>query len=564
MPGPTPNPAASEAKLRLLLLGSLHRKLAHARQLDRAAQAGFSMAAVMLVILICIMGSMALAVRSGSGLLASRFQSQSREARDAAEAGLVQVVGELNKSQNRRMLVSGLPLSAWSTSPDARQQNPCRQLPTATPTLSTARGLAGNSIQNLVSGDASRRFILKSVRYSNKDRTLWTESTYNSAGVLSTSSSSPGFDNSKNQLVNLTAATPNNVGYIQFVVEGEVRRGGTQVSRATVTREYQVVPKCCERSFNGPGDIYGNDKTTCTSGSDSTGKLGVVTGFSGGGVTKASGSAGEILGPDGNRLQAILCVTSGTSCGGSVDSISTANGPVPVTPIAINLDPPPTFPGTTTNKGSISSETYFRVNQGNTAIEACNISGTTLSGCTTVNYCEKVTSTVADYHCRMSDISMGNKLLTADTTGGRIAFYFNDTPGTVSTGGNGGISHTKCSTFPGATTACATQALASDFDRLSFFGNQTYNSFDLQGTPNALSVFVYFRQGTVSLGGNAELVGSIWSNNLELNGSFEIAAPPTGCLTGTSAFCTLIGGGVLPNEVLFDWVARSTSQGKQY
>ncbi|MCT0224852.1 hypothetical protein [Synechococcus sp. CS-1328] len=539
------------------------------RQRDRAAQAGFSMAAVMLVILICIMGSMALAMRGSSGLLASRLQSQSREARDVAEAGIVQVVSELNNPPNRRMLVSGLPLSSWGTTPDARQQNPCRQLPTATPTSSQARALAGNSTQNLVSGNSSRRFILKSVRYSNSNRTRWIESRYDSAGSLSTSNSSPAFDNSTNQLINLQTASsgqPDNLGYIQLEVEGEVIRGGTQAARATVTREYQVVPKCCGLSFNGPGNIYGNDRTICTSGSDNTGKLGVVTGFNGGGVTKASGGAGDILGPDGNPLQAILCITSTATCGAGVSSISTSGGnTVPVTPIAINIDPPPTYPGTTSNKGSISKvNTYMRVNSTDTAIELCDISGSTLSGCSTANYCEKVTSTVANYHCRMSDIDTGTKVLTIDSTGGRIALYFNDSPGTVATGGTGGIQHVRCGSFAGATTACATAAPASQFDRVSFYGNLASNVFDLQGTPGVLSTFVYFRQGQVNIGGNAEIVGSLWSNNLELNGSFEIAAPPTGCVTGGGAFCTLIGGGGAPSEVLFDWVARSTAQGKLY
>ncbi|MFY8149302.1 MAG: hypothetical protein ACOVNL_08810 [Prochlorococcaceae cyanobacterium] len=527
------------------------------------------MAAVMLVILICILGSMALAMRSGSGLLASRLQSQSREAREVAEAGIVQVVSELNNPPNRRMLVSGLPLNAWGTTPDARQQNPCLQLPTATPTSSGARALAGNAIQDLQSGDTSRRFRLRSVRYSNTNRTRWIESRYNNAGVLTTSNSSPAFDNSTNQLINLQAASsgqPDNLGYIQIEVQGEVRRGGTQVSTATVTREYQVVPKCCGLSFNGPANIYGNDRTTCTSGSDNLGKLGVVTGFNGGGVTKAAGAAGELNGPDGNPLQAVLCITTTTTCGGPVSSISTLGGnTVPVTPIAINLDPPPTYPGTTTKVGSISKvDAYMRVNSGNTAIELCNISGSTLSGCSAPNYCEKVVNSFADYHCRMSSIDTGTKLLTVDSTGGRIALYFNDSPGTVASGGTGGIAHVRCGSFAGATKACTTSAAASEFDRLSFFGNLSTNVFDLQGTPGALAVYVYFRQGLVSIGGNAEVVGSLWSNNLEVNGSFEIAAPPTGCLSGGGAFCTLIGGGNAPNEVLFDWVARSTAQGKLY
>jgi len=101
------------------------------------------------------------------------------------------------------------------------------------------------------------------------------------------------------------------------------------------------------------------------------------------------------------------------------------------------------------------------------------------------------------------------------------------------------------------------------FDRLAFYGNQTYNNLNLQGSANNLSLFVYFPRGLVSLGGGASLKGSIWTSSLATNGGFTIQAPPTNCQVNTQGFCSLTSGGG-GGTLLFDWVARGATQTRFY
>ena len=57
-------------------------------------------------------------------------------------------------------------------------------------------------------------------------------------------------------------------------------------------------------------------------------------------------------------------------------------------------------------------------------------------------------------------------------------------------------------------------------------------------------------------------MGSIWSNTLAMNGNFRIAVPATGCELNSQGFCSLTNGD--NGTLLFDWVARSTSQTRFY
>ena len=529
-------------------------------------EAGYSLALTLLVVLASLLATVALALRGGSGQLAAAWQSQSREARQTAEAGLTAIIGELNKAPNRRMLVSGRGLGAWSSSPDALQQNPCLQSTAVVPTTSLARSYGGATTQNL-DGDTSRSFVLRSVRYANNTRDRWLESRYDAAGNLISSSSGTSYDNSGNQLVNLKASTPPAVGYLQLGVEGRLSRGGTVVARSLVTREYQVVPKCCGRSFYGPGGVFGVDARSCNNGA-SDGKLGLVVGFSGGGIS-VTGQSGTVLGPDGDRLDAVLCVTTGSSC--SSTGITTQTGSVPVLPITLEVQPAPSPPSSLTSSAALTlngtQNKVLRFNSAGTAMELCDVSGSTVSGCTATGYCLVQTNSTADGHCRLQRLDLsGSAQLAIDSSRGRIALYFNDgsgsTAGTINTGGSTGLRHMRCSTPPAATAHCTTAAGLVDFDRLAFYGNQTFNSLNLQGTPQALSFFVYFPKGTVTLGGNSSAMGSIWSNTLAMNGNFRIAVPATGCELNSQGFCSLTNGD--NGTLLFDWVARSTSQTRFY
>ena len=91
----------------------------------KPGERGFSLAMVLLVLLTTILGSMAIASRSTSGLMAARNQSSNREARDVAESGATENISELNKEQNRKLLVT--PRDSWDDGTNAIK-NPCSSL----------------------------------------------------------------------------------------------------------------------------------------------------------------------------------------------------------------------------------------------------------------------------------------------------------------------------------------------------------------------------------------------------------------------------------------------------
>ena len=52
-----------------------------------------------------LLGGLVLVVRSSDGVIGATFQRDSSDARDAAETGMIRIVGELNLPQNRGLLV---------------------------------------------------------------------------------------------------------------------------------------------------------------------------------------------------------------------------------------------------------------------------------------------------------------------------------------------------------------------------------------------------------------------------------------------------------------------------
>jgi hypothetical protein len=58
-------------------------------------------------------GAVAIANSSSNTLLRSAFQGQSREARAVALAGAETIISELNRVENRRLLVTGEDVTTW-------------------------------------------------------------------------------------------------------------------------------------------------------------------------------------------------------------------------------------------------------------------------------------------------------------------------------------------------------------------------------------------------------------------------------------------------------------------
>lgn len=254
-------------------------------------EGGFAMALSLFVAATVLVGWVALANRSNSSRLGAALQDENREARIAAESGLAVVIDELNRPANRRILVKGQmigvsanpALEPWNqpiTNNSSALVNPCantevkteeRIRPTA---LATSIGQGENGDYIPLTGRSgsdryARRFRL--VRYELKNADRSTGPDYDPDNVnLRPNPVDPGS--------NTVKFPKRGVGYVELTVEGQVLRGGKLLSSSRVTQELQVVPKCCNRSFRGPGDmsrqgersddnflpgIYGDDNRFC-------------------------------------------------------------------------------------------------------------------------------------------------------------------------------------------------------------------------------------------------------------------------------------------------------------
>lgn len=270
-------------------------------------QTGSVMVAGMLVILALLVGSLGLvAVVSGSNL-ASLGSGESRDAQQVAEAGADQIIATFNQPENRQLLVAGsTPPNQWTTT-NAALQSPCISTSNERPggtgfPSARAVGLANGQFRNLENlaqvNQGNRRFALQSVRYSAGNQgALDRRSVFRTFAANGTALSQAGIipaNTNFNALVNLDdpdgsgALRPGtNTGFIAVTVEGRVYRPDGTFSSSTITKEFEVVPKCCGGSFgtnasggstsgaSAPGDL-GADSRFCGI------EFGIITGINGG------------------------------------------------------------------------------------------------------------------------------------------------------------------------------------------------------------------------------------------------------------------------------------------
>jgi hypothetical protein len=238
------------------------------------------------------------------GKLASQLGSDANNAQAVAEAGADQVIGVWNQPENRRLLVSGdAAPSTWTAT---NQTSPCLSSTNTRPGANNgnpsaeARNLVDGNFRNIdnigqtATGD--RQFRLRAIRYStgtpgSADRRTISR-TFNVANATSTSAGIIPNGSTFRDLINLddpdgvgALKAGVNTGYIAVEVESRVFRNGVQVATATVTKEFQVLPKCCGasfgsnntggQSFTGSGSL-GSDSRLC--GVD----FGMIVGLNGG------------------------------------------------------------------------------------------------------------------------------------------------------------------------------------------------------------------------------------------------------------------------------------------
>lgn len=281
-------------------------------------QAGFALLLSLFVGLAVVLGWLMLAARTSSSRLGAALQSENREARLVAESAIDVVINELNQPPNRMLLAYGQDLGKWQNS--ASFANSCTNANNQPPS-NTIATLGRGEFINLPTVSAndrlSRRFKLINVRLMNSNRQPL---------------ASPND-------INLRA--PRGFGYIELEVEGQVLRNGVPAATTRITREYQVVPKCCNRSFRGPGNpdlprdpnnfylqpgLYGNDERPCPDGFPQF-LLGAANNDTRntGGLRFVIGQAPEIRSREDptKRPDKILCFTKFARCTGerSADNV---------------------------------------------------------------------------------------------------------------------------------------------------------------------------------------------------------------------------------------------------
>jgi hypothetical protein len=577
---------------------------------------GGSMVIILLALLGILIAAGTLVSRATQGQLGGIANSQVYGARKAAEAGISRLIAEFNQRQNRMLLASGSPASTWQPS-TKWLRNPCT---TQTISLDNATPLAGTDLDayrtgawiQVVSGDTERRYRLRRVTFRKRDRNISTTK-YTQTAFGTDSSSVPS---GKKEFPNMSANTatyeapkpftlggppigeelpqdepPDSHGYLEVEVEGQVLQGATVLASGRVVKEFQVVPKCCKRSFGktlAAGDppkaeIYGNDWRGCDPPSGLTpGQLAVLTGLNGGGLELDNGNSWSLR-VDGTsppkKVDPIICTTPAGTCDGPDKDtvpddedvvINSTDGNIGVTAFNITIPDPPLLPSgmfsvgpgspqLINGGGALKSESITPQDDGVTNVIKLPSLG--LQQSSNTKYCGYKSGA---FHCRISSIKLpGNKTIEVDTTAAPVYLYLQDPTGTIDIKGTAGLTHV----YNGS------PAPAMLSDRLRILGeprNGTPSSqtFELSGDSVNTSMFIWAPVANLSLGGNSTYRGITWVDNLGFFGNANVTVPKPNGTDDTcpellpaypeAVYCRLLRE-IFAYQIplAFDWVARS-------
>jgi hypothetical protein len=545
----------------------------------RAGQAGVALPVALVTALALVIGLGALASRTSQGFISSYFQGVNREARDVAESAIVDFGNTMNREENRLLLIAGNDqINSWS---DAVHRNVCTAYNSdgtrigganpATVSTTALRFLRGADWQNLVDSDSSRQFRVTGVEYlyeqgsgASAVRTPFDFATQNS--------------NIPEDTVRTSALRGGTRTLMRVTIVGRVERN-QRTSFARVAREFEIVPKCCKRSFGGNGGevAWGRDTTSCPVVDSSLGDgSGIIGGLNGGSPSGSSNTL-DIRDENGDLVTQAKCwdgnLTSDSDLQGSPNPACTsgnqtlgAAGPtrpgITFTPEEFDLKLPIFPPDLTAVSLNLSggqqqniNTIYYDPGAGKVRLRR----GSELPE--DLQNCEFDTS--GQVNCVFSSINVGNRELRIDTSNAPINFFF-DNPGFtgnyMDSGGSGAYRLVNCA--PG-TINCSTFVGWNEFqaqpDKFNLFTLGS-GKFDINGGASVVGANIYAPYATVDIrgGGNSDpnFMGRIWSNNINLVGNVKIrtfAAQPQFCSESGTACPPTTG---VP---LFDIVARSFS-----
>ncbi len=510
------------------------------------------MAAAMLIILAVLLGGLAIANRSSLAELASAYQSQSREARAAADIGMAAVVSELNRNPNRQLLVNACLLETLT--------------PAAIANSSTVKVIDGRANANVSTTftSASTLPISQTINIGDGSQQRWQLIDVDCSGATAATVKTGTV---ANPMTGAAAVAPS-TGELTLTVRGFAIRGGTTVASTTLRQTLEVVPKCLDRSLRGLGNVFGNDIRRCA--------LAPGFGFVAGAARTDSGDLVISGGAYNLNVDPVTCVA--TSPSGCVDGLAHTS----VNVVDVNL--PPVLPTANTTC------------QGSAPPAACNVtvsSDLTLAArnfatwpapwnslCTQedVNGGPSPPGTFHNISCSLNRLSTGNNVeLFFDTSGAtagstipvRLHFRNASTSSQKSvTRGNGSSGIFQCDSDVGAITCTTTTQGSPQAADLAMFGCALNDPspcgaqfLDLgNGTGATQSMFLYFPYGTVTMGGTPDFKGVIWTNDFTANGNISVTISPS----DLESVCTLMkfcgSDDALYESFAVDYVTRAVKR----
>ncbi|MEB3235981.1 MAG: hypothetical protein VKM98_11195 [Cyanobacteriota bacterium] len=552
---------------------------------------GYSMPMVMTAALILILGSLALASRSGQGLLSSIFQNQSWEARSAAEIGMQEIISELNREQNRYLMVqrpgdtSSDSTNLWTSSANpfiaATRTNPCS-------------GASPPTYSNLDSRSSAASDTSYGTWYIQNDGRITSTQGTARRGFRLVRVNRQTLSADNNEL-NLYQNRPTGTGEITLEVQGLVFRNSAQVASASLQKEFELVPKCCRVSFGGAhGQLdYGISSVTnesiCLNSASSLG-FGLIAGAGReGGSMRLIGSTTvrDGVAASSENVSPVLCIVApGTTC------TDAGNTSTEVAQIDVTLPPVKTYAAafnaagakratsgspTATSIGALSDCTATSVTTGSGKSRVTTPASSCLSNSTATRtetsltnrfnnftYCADnplsscsvtvinggvtqanlpancvINSADTELHCNLSELTYDNMVIA--TGNRRVFFYFpNADPSRTdiiiepSTGGSQ-IKHctsTAASLSTAAAATSCTSATGADIAKVAMFGcardTCSPQTVTLRGNTETVGMFTYFPEGTMQLNGTPTYQGVMWGKTIDAVGTSNFVIPASG------------------------------------
>ena len=506
---------------------------------------------MLLAALVVLVGGLMLALRSSDGLLSTLLQRESNDARDAAEAGITRIIGELNRPRNRGLLVKAGsaedPDGYLWTSTDAEAdpnhfRNPC--LPAAdssNPDLATNPNIGANSTgtpYNTVYLNDAGAVTDKSTA-TRAYRLLWVK-----RQQLLTSDDKP----------TLRIFQADGRGTVRLAVEGLRLRAGQTVSSVVLEEELQLVPKCCDVSFGG---AHGNVVYTA----DNDGASVCIPdgwGFVAGAALNDSGAITvngniDIVNTAGDAVDPLYCIASDpANC--EFRAQASGYGLQTVQPVlAFEYIPKmdealkTRAPGTISRLSDVSGLLFCTSTTGlpaNPKLKDCPSNDVTLdaTAATLPDFC--TVHEEKELHCRLAELDYSGLDISVINTAGRpIRLFFTQDGAVLRSTGNGTLTHQ-----PGDNRT------ATDFALLGCTecGTQTVT---ISGTPDGLGVFAWFPQGDITVTGGSAYEGVIWANQITTSGDVQWTISSSSVLSAMAMLGFALEGDQNPPS--FDWVARS-------